>query len=611
MTLYPRRNLYIQKLPDQERWSQKKGVLRDYQILGVIEDGGRGLWRGCYWGEYTKHAVLDIDAGGQYHDQISLAGLKGLLVDIGLRAAAYQSSASKGWHVYIPFTEWVPSKEVEHTLKQYLKSQGYELKGGELEVFPTGNALRLPLQPGFAWLNEQGQVETRREEIERDEALRRFLTDLKTKEKNWSEAKFLIDTELARQRKAQEAKHKEAISTEGFEKLYDERGKIQEVWELGRDLWDTGLQEKGQRHDGVLAVGHYLWYGDPENSVPDYAGTKSDRVRAKLIEAWLEKKHNGKCRHINEGRWDVVREQIARATVWREKSEAVVREAYPLTERLLERLLEVYRKTGQLWTVERLEAANNEREREARERIREAVIWLLENDGTLTISDIARVAGASRNTVKKNIDLLCSRSGVYITWGVRGGLDAPEVSSVSDQLSSGENDPELKNSSSFNGASETGGYKRETEVAPLLSFLAQEPTTRSQCQNQDLEAGLVVLTPGPKLRDIQSGKAWVQGGGFICPPVGSLVSISAFRAGVDFEPRSERPGQSLDGPEIDKHVTSIAVTNRPLEVLERLRIPQKPERRGVLQKCSCCTRMLGKGLRVLHYNRARGPPQSC
>lgn len=486
----------------------------------MIDDGGRGLYRGCYFGELTRFAVLDIDAGSPYHSPQELKKLSEILAGVSLTATLFRSSESGGWHLYLPLSDWVSSKEIERSLKQFLKLKGYELKGGALEVFPSGNALRLPLQPGFAFLDREGEVVVRREEIERDEALRRFLTAFREYENNWSEAEDLITAELARHRDAQEARHREALSIEGFEKLYDERGKIQEVWELGRELWRSGLKERGQRHDGVLAVGHYLWYGDPENNVPGYPGSKSDRVRAKLIEAWLEKKHNGHCRHINEGHWDIVREQIARATVWREKSKPVERESYPLTERLLRRLLEVYRKTGQLWEVSRLEAANDAREEEARERIAEAVAWIVENGAPLTLSEVARVAGADRRTVRKNADLLEICGGVYITWGVRGGLAAPENSTEADQPCSGESDlpcPEEKKSPSDPvGVSFGSGLDVALAVAPLSSCLAQEPTTCTQYQSRALRVPAGALTPGPVLRGIQAGTAGCAGGIFLC-----------------------------------------------------------------------------------------------
>ncbi|MFX4466469.1 hypothetical protein ABTA69_20655, partial [Acinetobacter baumannii] len=77
-----------------------------------------------------------------------------------------------------------------------LRARDYEVRGGLLEVFPSGMGLRLPLQPGFAWLDEKGNLILTREELTRDEALASFLTDLEENKKNWTEAKNSIRTEL-------------------------------------------------------------------------------------------------------------------------------------------------------------------------------------------------------------------------------------------------------------------------------------------------------------------------------------------------------------------------------------------------------------------------------
>ena len=270
--------------------------------------------------------------------------------------------------------------------------------------------------------------------------------------------------------------------------------------------------------------------------MPAYPGANSDRIRAKLIEAWLEKKHNGHCRHINEGRWDIVREQIARATVWREKSKPVVREPYPLTDRLLKRLLEVYEKTGQLWEVERLKAANDAREEEARERIAEAVAWIVENGAPLTLSEVARVAGADRRTVRKNADLLEICGGVYITWGVRGGLSAPENSSEADQPSPESSDPDFSPFQISPPVSESESIGLSLDVpfavAPLPSCLACQPTTCTQYQSQALRVPAGALTPGPLLRGIQAGTAGCAGGIFLCPSSGRFVAARAPPSGA-------------------------------------------------------------------------------
>ena len=622
LSLYPRRNLYIQRLPEQERWSQKKGVLRDYQLLGVIEDGGRGLWRGCYWGEYTKYAVLDIDAGGRYHDPISLEGIKEVLLDIDLRVVAYQSSASRGWHVYIPFTDWVSSEEVEITLKKYLKKRGYELKGGILEIFPSGNALRLPLQPGFAWLNENGEVETRREEIRRDEALRRFLTDLQTKESNWSEAKDRIERKLA-----QEVRHREAISTEGFEELGN-NGQIKERIEEARFYLDNGLTEKGQRHDAIYAIEHLLWYGDAERGVPKLAGSENDERRERFLKEWLEKNHNENCRHVKRGNWKLLEGHIRRACEWRGRDCKATYEKtpYAVTEKSIDVMVSLTKSTGHLWTPEDLERANQKREKEAREKIREAVEQFEREGRRITIKGLSLCSGCDRKTVRKHSDIYriysrgLSKWGSHIDPGGRGaGLDASEVLTSSSEPSKAVQSN--KNNYSSSGCeSDTVETNGQTEVAPLLSFLAEEPTTSSQSQNQDLEAGLNVLTPGPDLRGIQSGKAGVQGGIFVCPPGGSFAVAELFRAGVCLSgpclffprrtsPRLERPGQIVSLWEGTKSITTVAVYTEPGRCLREIATPHKPERGGVLVVGSGCTQLPDKGFRVLDYNRTRGPPE--
>ena len=63
------------------QWSN---ALDDGQIMGVMSDEGRGLYRGLYWGEETRHGVLDIDAGSKYHDALELRELVRKFAAVGL-----------------------------------------------------------------------------------------------------------------------------------------------------------------------------------------------------------------------------------------------------------------------------------------------------------------------------------------------------------------------------------------------------------------------------------------------------------------------------------------------------------------------------------------------
>ena len=117
-SLFPRRDVYICKARGQEKWKTWH-KLEDHQILGVIADGGRGIFRGCHWDAKTRYAVLDIDADSQYHDKEKLAELLAAVDEVGLKANVYQSSDSGGWHLYISLADWEKSSDVEQTLKRW------------------------------------------------------------------------------------------------------------------------------------------------------------------------------------------------------------------------------------------------------------------------------------------------------------------------------------------------------------------------------------------------------------------------------------------------------------------------------------------------------------
>lgn len=326
------------------------------------------------------------------------------LADVGLSPIPYQSSRSGGWHLYLPFDYWENSNEVEQTLKHWLSVLGYVIAGGTLEVFPSGNALRLPLQPGFGWIASDGSLIKDRDQITLHDALASFLFDLRTNARDWFDAKIRMQSQIAAAQDRVQL-HKENLNLEGFEHLYS-AGKIKELWEKGRRWWSHGLQSNGERHDAVLAVGHYLWYGDEERYVAALPGDLNAEYRALLIESWLRENHNGKCRHINQGNWRVVQEQIHRAVFWRRNKEDWSREPYPLTSRLLKRLVALYKTTKRIWSIEQFEKANLDRKLEARARIAEAIVSLKEEGLLITIAEVARKAKSHWTTVKKNWDLM-------------------------------------------------------------------------------------------------------------------------------------------------------------------------------------------------------------
>lgn len=516
LSWFPRRDSFISKPDNGERWETLKAPLFDALILRAISDTHRGLFRGCFSSHRTMFAVLDIDIESRYRNESELKKLQAHLTAVDLYGISYRSSESGGWHLYLPFDKWEDSEEVETALKTWLKCLGYKIAGGQLEVFPSGNGLRLPLQKGFAWLDSDGNVKVRREEIREDEALASFIQDLEKNAQNWQQAKRLIDSQIesAGAGVAGNAlEHEKVISLAGFEDFF-KRGKIEEVWKNGRDYWLYGLTGKNQRHDAVMAVGHYLWYGDHSENVPAFPGRRNDETRARLIDAWLRKKHNGFCNHINRDDWKEIEAHIWRTVFWRRGKNYQARKPYPLTDRLLKRLLEVYTKTGRLYEIDRMAEANRKREQGARARIKNAFDHCLKTGQQITRNALAEKAGCSPNTVSRHQDLwfLTTGSGVYNrgVWGVSSGSAVPEVGF------------EEKEKSEIPLCSDLDSEDLETEqpisftVAPLQFCPANSQPESTQHKDQALRVAAQVLTPGPLLSGIRAEGQMCAGGFSLC-----------------------------------------------------------------------------------------------
>ncbi len=409
LALYPNRIQGILRPPGCKTWTSisKHWPVPDETIRSAVACEEASIW-GLRWGQQTRFVVLDVDQGSKYHSALELQNLQAKLAAVGLRATAYRSSDSGGWHLYLFWQDWADCNELQQILKAWLYSHGYVIRNGTLEIFPSGNGLRLPLQPGFAWLDDNGEVIAERKELATDAAISRFLTDLENNANNWEKSKSLIKAELevidrANDRSAQA--REERLGTAGFDGLFNYR-LIPEKYEEGRSAWRDGLTRKGQRHDAILGIEHYLWHGDEAAGVPALPGEWNDQQRYRLICAWIEAKHNGFCNHINRGNWRKVETQIRRAVKWRRPSAAMqVRTPYPLTENAIERLIALSKSTGRTWTVEDLKKGNEGRSEEARKKIRTALQLLTDSGERLTVSALARASGCSRTTVRRHLDI--------------------------------------------------------------------------------------------------------------------------------------------------------------------------------------------------------------
>ncbi len=508
--LYPERKTSIWKHPGQRRWMQWTNPLQDSQILGVMSDEGRGLLRGCYWGETTRHGVFDVDINSQYHSAEGLKAITADLAHVGVNLIPYQSSESGGWHLYFSFDSDVLSKEVETKIKDYLRIRSYQIASGTLEVFPSGNALRLPLQRGFAWLTPDGRVRVKREQLTQNEAIATFLKDLERGKANWEEVKTRIEAEIYSAGagvagSAQDAE--EWLSDEGFTGLF-KPGLDWEKYQRGRQYWLTGLTGESQRHDAILCIGHYLWYGDQALGLQALPGRRNKERRYQLIRETLEGKHNGQSEDVNKERWNDIEGDIQRAVSWTKEAPLIKEyEPYQLTDRLLKRLEWLHKKTGKLWSIEELEKANIDRSLDARQRIALAVAQLEAEGSEIDIAKVSRRAKACNKTVAKNRDLLCSQGGEYIAGGAGGLCVPPDFSGACSPVPNGSDrpvavlDPVPSEGESMDLP--VGGLP-DSSVAPLFHAWQESQPESPQSQAQAVPVLSASLTLGPWLSGIQA-----------------------------------------------------------------------------------------------------------
>jgi len=480
--------------------------LADDTILGAAGLETDTIW-GCRWGDQTRFAVLDIDATSQYHNELGLARLRHLLSSVGLHSPQnYQSSDSGGWHLYLSFSSWVDSEALHKALKQWLAAEGLAIKQGQLELFPSNNGLRLPLQRGFAWLDDQGGVKLRREELTADEAIFRFVDALDANAHDWAQVQKRINSRLEQIQATAVAPppadelQNENIEEDGFSAFFSHAGMIPEVYNFGRNYWLNGLTAPSQRHHAIICIGHYLWYGDENESVIALPGIARADQRAAVIEAWLQEKHNGFSKSVLRSDWKEIGTDIRRACNWAAIEGAErQRASYPLTDRAIDRLEGLTKQTGRVWYPEDLQKGNVGREETAREKIRTALLQIVESGRRVTVRGLERLSGCKRETIRRHADIW----GVFRLPNGPGDLSLRPAASVAVPVCSGsvQKDSDLR---FLPGSS--------SEVAPLQLCLAESQPETTQRKDQALRVPSAVLTPGPWVSGIQAERQRFAGG---------------------------------------------------------------------------------------------------
>lgn len=172
LSLFPHRYDFIYAdYPDPGRKPDWKTESR-YPLSDRLVQQAEGLF-GVRFGRQTHYCLLDIDITSAYHpqrDAFAISNLVAALEPLGLVSyIACISSSSNGIHLYFPFQQAQNSWEVGVAIATSLEKAGFKLAAGQLEIFPNlrpyvpgsrpglFQAHRLPMQMGSYLLNQDFQ----------------------------------------------------------------------------------------------------------------------------------------------------------------------------------------------------------------------------------------------------------------------------------------------------------------------------------------------------------------------------------------------------------------------------------------------------------------------
>ena len=285
---------------------------------------------------------------------------------------------------------------------------------GTLEVFPNrsdtskGMGLRLPLQPGFAWLNKHNlQVEYERSELTAGKALEFFLDYLESDANSFADfRKLKSHVQELEARKAKAIAHADPTYSNivpirrtadnlqpseftNFVALIFGQlppGIIADNWYKGRLFFHHGLAGPSQRAEALICVGHYIFYGDPSLGIPPL-GYGYEQEREWALERFITSRHNGQSKDINDGRADALA-QVQRAANWTPPH----RKGIEATKYAPVRPIS--------WIKE-----NQNRQKDARTRIQDALDALKKQNRAFTTVELHELAQCSRETLYKHKDI--------------------------------------------------------------------------------------------------------------------------------------------------------------------------------------------------------------
>lgn len=152
--------------------------LSNQEIIEAIS-GSTGFLRACMADAKTRFVAITLEAGSFYRSPEGMEKIRDCFRCIGInQLKLYKYEESEEWTMYAFFKDAVSSPEISVLLSSWLRRNGIVPGTAGVNMFPGPDPFCLPLQTGFCWINDDGQVIVARNQISVEAALALFISDV-------------------------------------------------------------------------------------------------------------------------------------------------------------------------------------------------------------------------------------------------------------------------------------------------------------------------------------------------------------------------------------------------------------------------------------------------
>lgn len=144
--------------------------LEDDSILASMGGSSKNI-RACLLDKKTSYLTISCSTGDEGSDLEAAGLVVKQLCDIGLKPNLYKESGANAIQIFLTFSEPVETDYAARTIASVLKNKA-------AVIHDTETPFVLPLQQGFAWLNNDFSIKVECDQIAIEAAMAMFLHDL-------------------------------------------------------------------------------------------------------------------------------------------------------------------------------------------------------------------------------------------------------------------------------------------------------------------------------------------------------------------------------------------------------------------------------------------------